>query len=196
MRLVERMRSGDNGAFEEFGERYTRALLRFACSRLGGDRDLARETVQSTFTKALARLDSYRGEASLLTWLCACWRNELLMHLRARRSEPHDALRAEPDERLAEEAAARWRRPSDPESEAMRGEEADHVHVVLDALPEHYARALEWKYVERLPVGEIAARLGTGEKAAESLLGRARRAFRVNYEALQKERRWSEPTTV
>ena len=38
---------------------------------------------------------------------------------------------------------------------------------------------LEWKYVDGLPVQEIAQRLAIGPKAAESLLTRAREAFRA-----------------
>lgn len=182
--LVTRMLAGDAAAFEDFGERYCRALYRFACSRLGGDRDLARDTVQAAFAKALAKLATYRGEASLLTWLCACWRNELLMHLRAQRSAPR------PVELLddVQPAAADWHGRPDPEAVVLRDEKAQWVHAALDALPERYARALEWKYVHRLAVNEIAERLGTGPKAAESLLGRARQAFRSNYEALAADR--------
>lgn len=183
--LVQRMLSGDARALEDFGERYCRALYRFAVGRLGGDRDLARETVQAAFAKALARLETYRGEAALLTWLCACWRNELLMHLRARRKAPAGV---ELTDELKPAAAAEWQAPADPESSLLDRESAHQVHVTLDALPQRYAQALEWKYVHRLPVHEIAQRLGTGEKAAESLLGRARQAFRLNYEALAADR--------
>ena len=42
----------------------------------------------------------------------------------------------------------------------------------------HYGDILEWKYVDGLSVADIAARLGVGPKAAESLLTRARNAFR------------------
>jgi DNA-directed RNA polymerase specialized sigma24 family protein len=49
---------------------------------------------------------------------------------------------------------------------------------VLDQLPTRYGDALEWKYGEGLSVKEIATRLGVGPKAAESLLTRARQAFR------------------
>ena len=52
------------------------------------------------------------------------------------------------------------------------------VQVALDRLPAHYGNALEWKYLENLPVKEIASRLEMGPKAAESLLTRAREAFR------------------
>ena len=41
--------------------------------------------------------------------------------------------------------------------------------------------ALEWKYLEGLSVREIAVRLGRTEKAAESILLRARRTFRKLY---------------
>jgi RNA polymerase sigma-70 factor (ECF subfamily) len=179
MELVQSMLAGDSKAFEDFGARYSRALYRFACARLGGDRDLARETVQATFAKALARIETYRGESALLTWLCACWRNELLMHLRAKRRAPIDVEWSE-----EVEPAAAVTPPLDPESATLQRERAERVHVALDALPSHYARALEWKYIESLAVDEIAERLGTGTKAAESLLGRARQAFRLNYQAL------------
>ena len=70
-----------------------------------------------------------------------------------------------------------------PEAEdrLLRLESAELVHAALDAVPERYARALEWKYLEGGSVAEIAARLGVTEKAAESLLGRARAAFRDAY---------------
>jgi RNA polymerase sigma-70 factor, ECF subfamily len=55
------------------------------------------------------------------------------------------------------------------------------VQAILDRLPARYGDALEWKYVEGLSVMEIAERLGVGAKAAESLLTRARTAFRDAY---------------
>ena len=57
------------------------------------------------------------------------------------------------------------------------------VQRVLDHLPIHYANALEWKYMEGNSVEEIGERLGIGTIAAQSLLARARIAFR---EALEQ----------
>jgi RNA polymerase sigma factor (sigma-70 family) len=90
---------------------------------------------------------------------------------------------------LDEEGTGGERTPSQepdehPEGALVRKEEANRVHAALDLLPSHYARALEWKYLERASVEEIAARLRLGAKAAESLLSRARRAFREGYERL------------
>src|SRR5262249_60086266 len=69
----------------------------------------------------------------------------------------------------------------DPETELRRRELARLVQVALDHLPRRYADALEWKYIQELSVDEIADRLGLGYKAAESLLTRARQAFREGF---------------
>ena len=66
----------------------------------------------------------------------------------------------------------------EPETGALREQLHRLVAATLDALPGHYGEALEWKYVDGLSVREIAARLGVGEKAAESMLSRARESFR------------------
>lgn len=178
--LVSRMLAGDERALESFGERYTPALYRFAAARLPGDRDVTRDLVQTTLTKALSRLGSYRGEAALLTWLCACCRNEILMHLRRRRGAP-PVVGLDGAEVVAADQPGH-----DAEGVLLELERATLVHVALDALPERYGSVLEWKYLDRLPVETIAARLGLRLKAAESLLGRARQAFRSTYEDLAR----------
>ena len=54
----------------------------------------------------------------------------------------------------------------------------------MDPLPPRYGDALEWKYIHGLTVKEIAALLEVGPKAAESLLTRARQAFRDGFGSL------------
>ena len=169
--LVERMLAGDEAAMEELAESYFPALYRFALARLDGDTELTREVVQTTVCKALAKLETFRGEAPLLAWLCACCRNEIRMAFRKQKR-----LRTV---ELGEDLAFGGELP---EGALARKEAARHVHATLDLLPPRYARALEWKYVERLSVKEIAERLRLGAKAAESLLTRARQAFREGYE--------------
>lgn len=179
--LVRRMIAGDESAFEEFCHDYPPALLRFALRRLAGDRELARDVVQATVCKAIAKLASFRGEAALMTWLCAVCRNEIAGHYRR-------AMRAGTEVELqAVEATAAVPGASaaeDPESAVLREEAGELVHVVLDSLAPRHAQALEWKYLDDLPVRDIARRLNLGEKAAESLLTRARQAFRDGYARL------------
>ncbi len=173
--LVERLRAGDESAFEEFAGHYIPGLVRFAGRRLDHDRELTRDVVQSTVCKAIESLDSYRAEAPLFTWLCACCRNEIAAHFRR--------LGRRPREVELDEAAAHSG-PAAAEERLLRAETAELVHEALDRLPPSYARAMEWRYIDGLAVPEIARRLASSYKATESLLSRARKAFREIYEHL------------
>ena len=71
-----------------------------------------------------------------------------------------------------------------PDERFDRDETRRLIQVVLDRLPERYGDVLEWKYVEGRSVEEIGARLGVGHTAAQSLLARARIAFREALETV------------
>jgi len=166
--LVIRLRAGDESAFETFAEHYIAGLYRFALRRLNHDRELTREIVQSTVCKVIEKFDSYRGEAPLFTWLCACCRNEIAAHFRRAGRRPKEV---ELDEGIEQ---------SQPDGT----DTTEVVHAALDRLPPTYARAMEWRYLDGLEVAEVAQRLALTYKAAESLLSRARSAFREAYEQL------------
>jgi RNA polymerase sigma-70 factor (ECF subfamily) len=72
-----------------------------------------------------------------------------------------------------------------PETSALRKESSLMVHTALDSLPPRYSQVLEMKYLDNLPVKEIADRMNLRPKAAESLLTRARNSFRKSYARLQ-----------
>jgi len=177
------MLAGEEAAFEAFSAAYIPALYRFAQRRLA-DRELTREIVQTTVCKAIASLRTFRGESELTTWLCACCRNEIAAHFR-RQGRAAREVALEDDDPAAERALEAG--APGPEQALLRKENARLVHAILDALPPHYSRALEWKYVDRLSVEEIAKRLEVRPKAAESLLTRARQSFRTAYERKSEE---------
>ena len=187
--LAQRLRAGDPAAFDRFTESYLPALYRFAASRLRGDRELVRDIVQTTVLKALANIGSFRGEAALLTWLCACCRNEIAMHFRRQKGFEREVPLAEDREPVL---AAGTSVPEGAADVLLREERARFVHLALDLLPLHHARALSWKYLDNASVKEIASRLSLAPKAAESLLTRARVAFRRHYDRLIQE---LEPST-
>jgi len=180
--LAERMIAGDEEAFEEFFEGHFPGLYRFALRRLR-DPELTRDVVQSAICKAIANLRSYRGEATLAAWLFTICRYEISAHFRRRKRRPS------PVELVEEEPSVRAALDSLPASfpgpeEALEDKEvAELVHATLDRLPPRYGQVLEWKYLDGVPVKEIAVRLQLGAKAAESLLTRARNAFRDGFSA-------------
>jgi RNA polymerase sigma-70 factor (ECF subfamily) len=59
---------------------------------------------------------------------------------------------------------------------------AERVARAFAALPDHYEAVLRAKYFDRMTVDEIAAARSETPKAVESLLSRARQAFREAYE--------------
>lgn len=181
--LLDRMQAGEESAFDVFAERYIPGLYRFALRRLAGDRELVRDVVQSTVCKVIEKLESYRAEAPLFTWLCAVCRNEIAAHYRRLDRRPREV---ELGEGRAEVEAESSLSPPPPGAEERLEilERRERVHIALDRVPPAYARAVEWRYLEGVAVTEVARRLGTSYKGAESLLSRARRAFRLAYESL------------
>ena len=176
--LVSRMRAGEQRAFDEFFNASASRLAAFVSRRSGLDPASVEDIVQNTLIKAVRNLASYRGEAALFTWVTEICRHELAdARRKAARRPAHDSL-DEPDV-VAFPMPQLWvpehREPA-AEAEVHRRQEA--VIRALNDLPERYARALEAKYGDGLSVKEVAALFGLTTVAAQSLLARARDAFR------------------
>lgn len=183
--LIAGMLKGDERAFTAFFDSYFPRVYRFALPRLGGDADAAAEVVQATLVKAMRKLADFRNEASLFTWVCQICRHEVVDWLRAQRRHSDKVVLMEdsPELRAAVDAIA----APDTEEPANRYSAAETrrlVRSVLDRLPPRYGDALEMKYVEGLSVEEIGVELGIGTTATQSLLARARVAFRDALESV------------
>ena len=181
--LVRRMLGGDEGAFDEFFADYFPRLFRFALLRLR-DPDAAEDIVQTSLIAAVRHLGSWRGEASLFTWLCTICRREIAAW--QKRTSRRVIVSIEDDDPSLRAALDSIGAAADaPDAELKRADTGRIVQLALDHLPPRYSRALEWKYLEELSVDDIAGRLQCTPKAAESLLTRARDAFRDAFAAVQ-----------
>jgi RNA polymerase sigma-70 factor, ECF subfamily len=178
--LARRVLAGEEAAFDEFFAAYFPRLYRFALARLAGNEDASEEIVQRVLIRALAHLHTYKGEAALLTWLCTLCRHEIAgWREREGRLAEVSSFEDSPEIGTALEALAAD--ADDPETTLRRRELSRLVQLTLDHLPGRYGDVLEWKYIQELTVDEIANRLGVHYKAAESLLTRARAAFRDGF---------------
>jgi RNA polymerase sigma factor (sigma-70 family) len=74
-----------------------------------------------------------------------------------------------------------------PSARLEKVEQSSDVLAVLEDLDETKRQCLEWKYVEKLPVREMAAKLDLTEKAVESILYRARLEFRERFERREQQ---------
>jgi RNA polymerase sigma-70 factor (ECF subfamily) len=186
--LAKRILEGDQTSFDVFFNTYYPRLFRFALSRLDDDRDLADETAQLVLCQAISKLKTYRGEAPLFTWLCTFCRHEVSKQRKARHRAQGDTPLTEDDpDVLAALNSLLAISSSDPDVAVYQSEVRRLVQVSMDHLPSLYADALEAKYVRDLTVEQIASLIGKSPKATESILTRARAAFRECFQTLAKE---------
>lgn len=175
--LARRMCSGDEAAIGAFCREYLPKVYRFALARVRVASD-ADDVVQIVMANAARRIETYRGEATLLTWLLQICRRELSKRYALVDSAPallqydgDDAIRA-----LVE--SIEGSPDDDPERVMMREDLTMRLWGAMEELPARYADALEMMYVDDMSSKDIAAKLGIGDAAAQSLLARARRALR------------------
>lgn len=168
---------GDVRAWDDFFDRYSSWVYRFAYHHLGGNHADAEDLCSDILMTAAGSIKSYDAtRGSLDVWLLGIARHRLARFCRRRRME----LPLIPD--LADTSPA-----EDPNAREDFTEELltrDVVNRALFSLPQRQASALIGKYVDGYSIEELA-RLGRSTpKAVESLLSRARSAFRLALDEL------------
>ena len=181
--------NGDAEALDLFVGESLKPLFQFCFYRLRRNRHLCEEVVQETLVRAIADLSNYEPQRSgnnLFPWLTGLARNEIR---RALSREPETASLETLWARMDEDLRNILGRPESTlldDEVLQRDETHEMVNVTMSQLPPHYRETLEAKYVSRRSVREIAAQRETSEKAVESLLSRARQAFRETFLALTR----------
>lgn len=182
--LSRRVTAGDHAAFEEFFREYFPRLYRFTLGRVNNDEALAEEIVQRTMCLVVRKMGSYRGEALLFTWLCQICRNERSAVFRQRGIDEKRNIPLEDNPTIRAALESLSVDLDNPERTQHTREVARFVRVTLEYLPTKYATALELKYLRGCSVEEIGECLNISSKAAESVLSRARVAFKEGFRCL------------
>jgi RNA polymerase sigma-70 factor (ECF subfamily) len=134
-----------------------------------GQRAVAEDLTAETFLAAV-RAEADGGDATTVAWLIGVARHKLVDHWRRREREERSLRLVEGDG---------TEDPWDAELDALRAQQ------VLDALGPAHRAALTLRYLDDLPVPQVAALLGRTLHATEALLVRARTAFRRQYESTE-----------
>ena len=180
---------GDAAAVQLMADALLEPLYRFCLYRVGRNRHLCEEVVQETLVRALRDLDHYdppRANNNIFPWVTGLARNEIHRVLnRERAGVSLEALWAKMDSELLSLYA---RLDSEPFADEvlLREETRELVNATMSQLPSHYREALEAKYITGKSVRDLAALWRTTEKAVESQLTRARKAFRATFLALTR----------
>jgi len=130
------------------------------------------------------KMGSFRGEALLFTWLCQICRNEMVTTYRQRGIQDSQTVRLEDHPAIQAALESISVDIDTPEKNRTQEELARFVRLTLEYLPTKYATALELKYIRGCSVDEIGEQLNISTKAAESVLSRARAAFKEGFRSL------------
>jgi RNA polymerase sigma-70 factor, ECF subfamily len=167
--LAARCLAGDVEAFENLYKHHAPRLYNLAY-RLAGPNE-ADDLLQEVFLQAYRKLDTYKGESSLGTWLYRLTTNLCLDFLRSRRGKMGQLT-----DSLDEEDAA-------PVASPFKPAEANNARLDLEQaialLPPSYRAAFVLHDVEGYQHDEIAKIVGIAEGSSKSLLHKARLRLRT-----------------
>jgi RNA polymerase sigma-70 factor (ECF subfamily) len=165
--VVQQIRSGDNGAFDELMRRYKRPVVNFVYRMLGSAED-ADDLAQEVFVRVYQNLDTYRPERKFSTWLFALARNAAIDRLRWQTRHPTEPIVSAPQ--LAT--------PAGTADDVSAREIGEQIAVAVAKLPEDQRTALVLAEYQGLSYAEIAGVMHCSEKSVESRLYRAKQTLR------------------
>jgi RNA polymerase sigma-70 factor (ECF subfamily) len=169
LQLVERCRRGELGAFEELYRQHSGRLFSLAVRMLGNQAD-AEDQLQEIFLSAHRKLESFRGEAALGTWLYRLAMNQLLDYVRSSAARTGQLTDGLDDATVLADAAGH--RLADRTIERIDLERA------LTELPEGCRAAFLLHDVEGLEHKEVSDVLGIAEGTSKSQVHKARLRLR------------------
>lgn len=178
--LVRRARARDAAAIRSILQANNRRLYRIARGILRDDGE-AEDVVQETYLRAFTRLDDFRGESSLGTWLARIAMNEALGRLRRRRTNPLNSLtEAELEANVIQ--FPRSAATEDPEKLMAQRQIQKIVEHAVDELPEPFRLVFITRVIEGMDVEETAELLDIRPETVKTRLHRARKILRDNVE--------------
>ncbi|HUA36569.1 MAG TPA: sigma-70 family RNA polymerase sigma factor [Candidatus Binataceae bacterium] len=180
--LLDRLRSGNQDAYEDLVRTYGGRLLATARRYLRSEAD-ACDAVQDAFLCAFKSMDSFNGNSQLSTWLHRIVVNSALMILRARRRKGEmDSV--EIGELLPRfDTSGNWieqRLLSMPVDLAVEASETRAIiRQCIDLLPDNYRTVLILRDIDELDTEEAADLLNLTPSSVKVRLHRARQALKV-----------------
>lgn len=178
--LIRRLQAGDENAVRELAERYSHRIFQMA-QRHMKNREDAEEVTQDVLMKVYRKVDRFRGDAALSSWIYRITFNTAMSRLRSHRAE---RLAQQEGERLL--AARRdmgldatvpnhpadWSRM--PDEELLRAQLRGAVAAALAELPEIYRVPVVLRDIEGLSTEEASLRLHVKDQTLKSRLHRGR----------------------
>jgi RNA polymerase sigma factor (sigma-70 family) len=175
--LVAAVRRGQREAFRQIMQRCNQRLFRVARAVVGDDAE-AEDVVQESYLSAYRKLDSFRGDAALLTWLTSIVLNEARGRLRKRHHQVGlEQIDAAQEQQQVIAFPSRFG-SEDPAVSAARVQIRHLLEHAIDQLPEAFRTVYVMRDVEECSVEETARQLELKPETVKTRLHRARRLLR------------------
>ena len=168
--LAERCRQGDFEAFESLYREHSSRLFSLTVRMLGNRTD-AEDMLQEIFLTAHRKLQSYRGDARLGTWLFRLATNLCLDHLRSKSARMHQATSSLDDDNAKEPV-------SHAPGPVIGTVQNIDMERAVARLPQGCRAAFLLHDVEGFEHREVAAMLGISEGTSKSQVHKARLKLR------------------
>ena len=176
--LIGRMQAGDSSAVSDLSSTYGPRIHQLAFRYLKNWED-AEEVTQDVLMKVHRKIDAFRGDAALSSWIYRITFNTAMSRLRtARYSRPLEVQAPEmsPDTERPVAEPADWSALAD--DRVLRGEMRDRLIEGLQQLPEVYRTPVILRDIQGLSTEEASAMLRVKPQTLKSRLHRGRLILR------------------
>jgi RNA polymerase sigma-70 factor (ECF subfamily) len=182
--LVQRLQARDDTAVHELADRYGARIYQLAMRHMRNHED-AQEVTQDVLLKVYRKVNAFRGDAALSSWIYRITFNTAMSRLRSSRL----ARAAEQERDRAEAADAAFdgrprgpREPADwsrmPDEELLRMQLREALTAAIAELPEIYRAPVILRDIEGLTTEEASSRLHVKDQTLKSRLHRGRLMLR------------------
>jgi RNA polymerase sigma-70 factor (ECF subfamily) len=187
--LIARLQAKDESAVQELAERYSSRIYQLALRHMKNRED-AEEVTQDVLMKVYRKVNAFRGDAALSSWIYRITFNTAMSRLRnTRLARQADQER----ERALAAAAAGEERPRAPrqtpdwsrmpDEELLRAQLREAVAQAIRELPEIYRAPVVLRDIEGLTTEEASTRLRLKDQTLKSRLHRGRLMLRERLRA-------------
>ena len=173
-RAVELLQDGNDASVEQALELLQNTVFSFSM-RVCGHRQDAEDTMQEVLLKSIPHLPKFNSPKAVVVWLYKVAKNRCLMNRRKSKFAPAHELSLEelmPDRKELEQLTADGR--VNPESFAIRTEQASRLREAVQKLPPQYRIVLVLRDMEGLTDDEVAEITGVRAGTVRVRLHRAR----------------------
>lgn len=173
--LVKQIIDGNNNAFRFLVANYQKLVLHVV-SRIIQRQDEVEDICQEVFIKVFRKMEKFRGDSRLSTWIAKIAYNTSITHLRKQKSRGEQSyddqpliIASEKDENLNQKIVE-------------KKEAKQYLMQLIESLPVNYRTVLTLYYLEEFSYKEIEGITGMPDGTIKSYLSRARKLLKGKLE--------------